>query len=288
MKGYNTNLASEFYVLSMLYRKGFDAYITLGNKKTVDIVVDSFSGKRITIDVKGIKGKTMFPVDNLKDEKIEESLFIVFVTYLNQIGNHEIQPEVFIVPSVRIDELLYVNPKKTRRGVNYSTLKKFRKEFQDSWHLLYGFLNTNISYTKAPEQLDSWCSFIKAYSELRAGFIKANDIEHQGIDVKTFITFQQSNVNEFSLEEEKFISQYCKYKSIDELFSLRTSLQEFKSFKMNIQEEIHKRESNGNFQSKLDQLKMTEPIAKGLIEHVKNREKLRREEKKDRRERFKQ
>lgn len=25
MKGYNTNLASEYYVLSMLYRKGFDA-----------------------------------------------------------------------------------------------------------------------------------------------------------------------------------------------------------------------------------------------------------------------
>ena len=35
MKGYNTNLSSEYYVLSMLYRQGFDAYITLGNKNGI-------------------------------------------------------------------------------------------------------------------------------------------------------------------------------------------------------------------------------------------------------------
>ena len=38
-RGYNTNLASEFYVLSMLYRPGLDANLTLGNKKSVDIAV---------------------------------------------------------------------------------------------------------------------------------------------------------------------------------------------------------------------------------------------------------
>ena len=37
---YNTNLASEYYVLSMLYRLGFDAYLTLGNKKSVDIIIE--------------------------------------------------------------------------------------------------------------------------------------------------------------------------------------------------------------------------------------------------------
>ena len=36
-RGYNTNLASEFYVLSMLYRCGLDASLTLGNKKSVDV-----------------------------------------------------------------------------------------------------------------------------------------------------------------------------------------------------------------------------------------------------------
>lgn len=37
--GYNTNLASEFYILSMLHRLGADAMLTLGNKKSVDITV---------------------------------------------------------------------------------------------------------------------------------------------------------------------------------------------------------------------------------------------------------
>ena len=36
MKGYNTNLASEYYVLSTLYRLAFDSFITLENKKRID------------------------------------------------------------------------------------------------------------------------------------------------------------------------------------------------------------------------------------------------------------
>jgi hypothetical protein len=35
----NTNLASEFFVLSALHRLGLDAVLTLGNKKSVDIAV---------------------------------------------------------------------------------------------------------------------------------------------------------------------------------------------------------------------------------------------------------
>jgi hypothetical protein len=36
---YNTNLASEFHVLSMLHRRGAEASLTVGNKKSVDIAV---------------------------------------------------------------------------------------------------------------------------------------------------------------------------------------------------------------------------------------------------------
>lgn len=38
-RGYGTNLASEFYVLSAFYRLGLDAKLTLGNKKGFAIVV---------------------------------------------------------------------------------------------------------------------------------------------------------------------------------------------------------------------------------------------------------
>jgi hypothetical protein len=64
---YNTNLASEYLILSMLYRLGLDAYITLGNKKSIDIIVKN-RNRTITIDVKGLAGKTGFPLDNFNHE----------------------------------------------------------------------------------------------------------------------------------------------------------------------------------------------------------------------------
>ena len=63
---YNTNLAAEFYVLSMLYRKGYNAYLTLGNKKSVDIIIEKEHGQILTVDVKGLAGKTNWPMDNFK------------------------------------------------------------------------------------------------------------------------------------------------------------------------------------------------------------------------------
>jgi hypothetical protein len=38
-KGYNTNLASDFYGLSVLYRLGTDAVLPLNNKKSMYIAV---------------------------------------------------------------------------------------------------------------------------------------------------------------------------------------------------------------------------------------------------------
>ena len=75
METYNTNLAAEFHVLSVLHRLGVEANLTLGNKKSVDIVVVRGAGDTITIDVKGLAGKTSFPIDNVRRGKKVISLF---------------------------------------------------------------------------------------------------------------------------------------------------------------------------------------------------------------------
>ncbi len=93
-KSQNTNLASEYYVLSMLYRVGANAYLTLGNKKSVDIIVDN-NNQLLSIDVKGLKGTTGFPFDNWV--KKEKTHFLVFVSFLNKINNPQIVPETYIV-----------------------------------------------------------------------------------------------------------------------------------------------------------------------------------------------
>ena len=48
----------------MLYRLGATANLTLGNQKVVDIVVTRNSGEVVTIDVKGLQGKTSWPIDD--------------------------------------------------------------------------------------------------------------------------------------------------------------------------------------------------------------------------------
>lgn len=132
--GYNTNLSSEYYVLSMLYRKGYNANLTLGNKKSVDILIEKENGKLITIDVKGLKGKTCWPMDNFSKEK--DNHFIVLVSFLDKINDHELNPECWIIPSKRINKLLYTNPKGNRQVINRRKLLKIGIEFKNNWDIL--------------------------------------------------------------------------------------------------------------------------------------------------------
>lgn len=55
--GRNTNLASEFFVMSALYRLGTEPLLTLGNKKSVDIFCAAASGHLVPIEVKSVAGK---------------------------------------------------------------------------------------------------------------------------------------------------------------------------------------------------------------------------------------
>jgi hypothetical protein len=134
MTTYNTNLASEFYVLSMLHRLGCDASLTLGNKKSVDIVVVRETGEVITIDVKGLAGKTSWPVDNVKKKAHDH--FLIFVSFLGKIADHAATPEVYVVPSKRLAALVYHSPNGKRHVLQLSRMRKEGKCFQDAWHLL--------------------------------------------------------------------------------------------------------------------------------------------------------
>jgi hypothetical protein len=136
MKGYNTNLASEYYVLATLYRLGFDAYITLGNKKGIDIILNLNDEKQITIDVKGLQGTTLFPLDNVDETVAKPNHFIVFLSFLNKISDPLSLPEIYIVPHNGLKELMYFNPKGNRKGINLSTLRSTGAQFKDAWSTL--------------------------------------------------------------------------------------------------------------------------------------------------------
>ena len=127
---YNTNLASEFHVLSVLHRLGIEAMLTLGNKKSVDILIAKTNGDLITVDVKGLAGNTSWPVDNLKEKS--ETHFLVFVCYGGHIHDPSHAPETWIIPSDRLEPFIYKSPK-DRRVVQRARLKKQAGEFKDAW-----------------------------------------------------------------------------------------------------------------------------------------------------------
>jgi hypothetical protein len=143
----NSNLASEFYVLSMLYRKGFNASLTLGNKKSVDILIIK-NDKIITIDVKGLLVKNVgSPIS--KNKLVKLNHYYVIVAY-EDITNHKTHPEVYVIPSVDLDlnfkelenyptkkgKLLCYYVKSKRSIVDLNRLRKLSKKYKDKWELL--------------------------------------------------------------------------------------------------------------------------------------------------------
>jgi hypothetical protein len=131
--GYNTNLAAEFHVLSVLHRLGLTANLTLGNKKSVDIVVVLDQGQAVTIDVKGLAGTTSWPVDKVGEGT--PGHFIVLVGYAGKIADPRFAPEVYIVPSEELAEVTYVSPK-GRRVVQLGRMRRTGTRYRDAWHLL--------------------------------------------------------------------------------------------------------------------------------------------------------
>jgi hypothetical protein len=131
MSAYNTNLAAEFYVLSMLHRLGADANLTLGNKKSVDIAVIRGKGSSVTIDVKGLAGKTGWPIDNLGAGNAKH--FIVFVCFRGKIQDPETAPLVWVMPSLKVASLAYLAPG-GRKLMRVSALISTGKRYKDAWH----------------------------------------------------------------------------------------------------------------------------------------------------------
>lgn len=137
------SLAGEFAVLSQLSLRGFNANLTLGNTKGVDILVsDPESGVMSRIEVKTApekitrekgygKGKFMYWIMDQKHESIiDPKLFYCFVSI-----DSELQFRYFLVPArvvakyVKEQFELWMSQRKTE--VKDSPLRKFRIGFDD-------------------------------------------------------------------------------------------------------------------------------------------------------------
>ena len=135
MGKYDTNLASEFYVLSTLHRLGADAVLTLGNKKSVDIVVTRVSGAVVTVDVKGVAGAYDWPVQNVRPSRNGRH-FLVLVSYGGRISEPEVGPDVWVIPRRHLKPFL--KQYSGRRNVSRALVVSKGRRFRHAWNLILG------------------------------------------------------------------------------------------------------------------------------------------------------
>jgi hypothetical protein len=127
---YNTNLAAEFWVLSALYRLGVEAHLTLGNKKSVDILLIRDSKTICTIDVKGVADPYDWPADNIKVLD-NPNHFFVFLSFEGKILDLLASPSVWIIPSNQTGP--FIKRYKTRVVISRALVKRDGSEFKDAW-----------------------------------------------------------------------------------------------------------------------------------------------------------
>lgn len=135
--GYNTNLASEFHVISLLHRLGLDANLTLGNKKAVDIVVVRRAGDAVTIDVKAVAGRVDWLVGNIPTAP-KQNHFVALLTYDGKFEDVHSIPRAWIFPHANLVPLVKsAKPPSTMRYISRTEVLKLA-QYENAWNLIAG------------------------------------------------------------------------------------------------------------------------------------------------------
>lgn len=122
---FNTGIASEYLVLSKLYRLELEAYVSQGNKKSVDIRVITENNVALSVDVKSVRGYSSLVVNNIEFNAYH---YIVFVIYNNKFKDVNEPPDMYVVPSLDLPDIIDVY------GDEKRVLKGKIKKYRDAWH----------------------------------------------------------------------------------------------------------------------------------------------------------
>jgi len=126
---FNTGIAAEYFVLSQLFRMGLEAYLSQGNKKSIDIRIVHSAEKAVSLDVKAVRAYSSLVVNNVTPA---DNHFLAFVIYNNKFENLDTTPEVFIVPSHKVPEIT------KHFGDERRVMKGSLDIYKNNWEVLRG------------------------------------------------------------------------------------------------------------------------------------------------------
>lgn len=94
--GHATGMAGEFFVMEKLYRLGHQPALTLGNAKSIDILLKKDDGEKREVSVKAICGGGKWGTGSVPPNRPD--LVYVLLWYKDFQDPTE-SPEVFVVPA---------------------------------------------------------------------------------------------------------------------------------------------------------------------------------------------
>jgi hypothetical protein len=132
--GQLSGMAGEFLTVGKLFKRGYQASVTFGNAKAVDVFVhNQTTDKSFNVQVKTLRQKNCFP---MRKENVCPDHIYVFVL----LHDWEKAEEFFIVPGMEILKDInrffgtsYRDPKKPSSfpAINYGPLM----DFKDNWQV---------------------------------------------------------------------------------------------------------------------------------------------------------
>lgn len=126
------NLAGEFWVLSALNRLGIEAQLTLGNKKSVDILVIRNS-TIYTLDVKALADRYDWPADNIREFQDPNHVYVL-LTFDGNIADPSVNPSVWIIPSDKLKP--FIKKYSSRSVISRSLIMNNGSNYQNNWEYL--------------------------------------------------------------------------------------------------------------------------------------------------------
>lgn len=142
---YNTNLASEYLIMSILCRTGKEAYLSLGNKKGVDVIVKTNLGSICIVEVKGVNKRNDWLISNSGKFTTAPNLIYALVCYNGKIDELLSIPDFWFIPSLKLAEntehkiakngkTVYISNKYIRENYDkYKNSTKYLEEYLNAF-----------------------------------------------------------------------------------------------------------------------------------------------------------
>lgn len=133
-KKYNSNLASEYLMMSVLSRACKDAYLTIGNKKGVDILVKTQKGGCCMLEVKGVNKNDAWIIGNNNKLPSSPNMFYALVGFEGKINEVVAPAKFYLIPSIKLNQ-----SGEFRRSKNKKTVYLSHKHIRENYS---AYLNT--------------------------------------------------------------------------------------------------------------------------------------------------